>query len=382
MSVRRAHVPNATLAWSEVVRAAALPVDVAAAERRIVASAPGCHAVMFASGRGAIAAAVQALAPRGTVGVPAYTCIAVPNAVRTGGATCVFADVDACGLVPAAAWPDCDAVIVQDTYGFEAPTPRGQLVIRDATHRFTLQPRGGDAVVVNSFEHSKSLTAGQGGLAVTRDAALAARMREARDHHAAPARPLTHALVTLLTLVAGRLQYDGRHRLADLLHRPVRRVAPFRLRGQCTSELAGGGVDHALLGPPNRIVARLMLSQVARSAAVAAHRARIVGIYDGAAGVDRPAHPLLRYPLRVPDPSVFERGLREAGWDISGRWFRAPLHPVSPAPATFAFDAAQTPTAVRLADTVVNLPTHPLVDERDARELVHMAIAAGAEAVA
>jgi dTDP-4-amino-4,6-dideoxygalactose transaminase len=371
-------VANATLSWRELVHALARPLGVEEAERRIAGQVKGGHPVLFASARGALAAAVRALAQGGRVAVPAYTCIAVPNAVRSGGAHPLFADVDALGLVPPDGWPACDAVIIQDSYGFDAEGLADRIVIRDAAHRPRLDPGKHDAVVVSSFEHSKWLCAGQGGLAVTRDAALATQLRALRDGHSVQHSRLTHGFVTLLTLAAGRLQYGGHGRLARPLRRVAIRLAPERMAGQCFSELAGEGVDPALLGRPNGTVARLIISQLARRERVSAHRARIVALYDIEAGVRRPPLPLLRYPLRVDRPERFERELRQHGWDLSGRWFRSPLHPGEEIPPAYGFDPHRAPEAVRLAGSVVNLPTHPLVDERDARTLVRLALDAGA----
>jgi dTDP-4-amino-4,6-dideoxygalactose transaminase len=136
-------------------------------------------AVVFANARGALAAAIVALAPSGLVAVPAYTCVAVPDAVTRARGELVYADVDGRGLVPAGGWPASDVALVQDTYGFVSELPDDRHVVCDSTHRADLVLRGGrGAVRVTSFEHSKTLSAGQGGLAVTDDPDLARRMRE------------------------------------------------------------------------------------------------------------------------------------------------------------------------------------------------------------
>ena len=121
--MRRVHAPNATLGWSELLHALARPLDVTEAERSIERLTGAPHAVLFASARAAIAAAVASLAPGGRVAVPAYTCIAAADAVLHAGAQPVYADVDERGIVPADGWPDSDIVLVQDTYGFTAGFP-------------------------------------------------------------------------------------------------------------------------------------------------------------------------------------------------------------------------------------------------------------------
>jgi perosamine synthetase len=376
--VRRAHVPSPTLGVGEVLAAIVWPLDIEAAEQRVAELVGTGHAVLFSSARGALAAAVATLPP-GRVAVPAYTCIAVPNAVVSARRTPSYVDVDGLGLVPAHGWPDDAAVVVaQDTYGFRADVPSDRVVVRDASHRADLLTDNGATVCVTSFEHSKWLSAGQGGVAVTDDPALAIELRRWRDSHSQPAGRITHGLITLLILALGRAAYAGRRTTVRVLRRATRSLAPERLAGQSQEELTATGVDPELLGRPNDTVARLVTTQLRRGRRVAEHRAKIVGIYDREAGIPRPAEPLIRYPMRVDDPAAFERELADAGWDVSGRWFNAPLHPGAADAEAFRFDAERASNAVALSRTVVNLPTHTLVSETDAMTLVRLALDAGA----
>lgn len=372
-------MPSATLGAAELLRAVIRPLEVARAERAIEAILGAPNAVLFASARGGLSAALAATGQHGPAGIPAYTCAAVANAALSAGRETVFTDVDERGLVPAGAWPEHVLPVVQDTYGFVAELPVGRPFVRDAAHRADLIGRAGEApVTVTSFEHSKWLSTGQGGLAVTADGALAARMRELRDAHPAPPDRLRHAAVTLATLVAARLRWRGYPHLADPILRRVARADAVRAEGQSGAELAGHGVEPRLLGPPTRTVARLGCTQLGRLDAVALHRRRMVELYDRAAGVERPAEPLLRYPLRVEDPAAFEGAMLEAGWDLRGRWFSSVLHPAGSDPAAFGYRPGSAPAGERLVATVVNLPTHPLVGEREARELIALALEAGA----
>jgi dTDP-4-amino-4,6-dideoxygalactose transaminase len=78
-------VPHATLTLREALAALATPTRRARVERGLADALGVEHAVSFATARGALAASVAALASRGSVGLPAYTCVAVANAVHTGG---------------------------------------------------------------------------------------------------------------------------------------------------------------------------------------------------------------------------------------------------------------------------------------------------------
>ncbi len=153
------------------------------AERVVEACFPDHHAVLFASCRGAIATTAAVLAPSGSVAIAGNSCMRYPNAVMTAGCRPAYAEVDESGIVPPEGWPpEADLVVVQDTYGFRCPPPPGRLVVRDASLCASgFGCEDGVKMTVTSFEQSKALCAGQGGLALTRDHALADEFRRARD---------------------------------------------------------------------------------------------------------------------------------------------------------------------------------------------------------
>lgn len=378
---RFANAPAATLRVGEVVTALIRPLAVDEAERQIAALTGRREAVLFASARGALTAAIRALAPaeRAHVAIPAYTCVAVANAVRSAGGEISFVDVDKRGLVPSDSWPaNIDVAVTQDTYGFDAgPAPRAESV-RDASHRADLLTAGGAVIVVTSLEQSKSLSAGQGGIAVTDDPELAHRIRAVRNAADGGRGRIRHGLVTLLIVAFGRALWRGARVRRSLCYELGRRVAPTRLAGQQTGELAGRGVPAALRGAPNRTVARLAVYQLARIDEIAKRRRELVARYDRAAGVERDPEPLVRYPLAVADPALFEAAFRAVGWDLTGRWFSAPLHPAGSDATAFGLEPGAAPAAERLAATTVNLPTHPLVSDAEADELIAFALAHGA----
>jgi dTDP-4-amino-4,6-dideoxygalactose transaminase len=357
-------------------------MSVESAEREIALLLEVPHIVLFASARGALAAAVSCVAKGKAVTIPAFTCMAVPNAVIAGGGTCQYVDVNHAGLVEPSSWSAESTIIVQDTFGFIAQLPPpGNIVIRDASHRTDLVTLPGSQVAITSFEQSKSLSTGQGGLAVTESADLAARLRLARDGHRRVAPRMRHVLWTIGSVIGGRRAYRGSIVLAPLLSRLLARLGPTRSAGQSDDELAGGGISEQLLGRPNNSVCALIISQVRRLPSIAAHRTAIVRLYDEATNVYHSPQPLVRYPLIVSDPDSFERTMANHGWNVSGRWFRTPLHPVRNTPKHLAYSPGATPQGEQLAAHVVNLPTHPLVSLCDARDLIRLALAAGARPI-
>jgi dTDP-4-amino-4,6-dideoxygalactose transaminase len=164
------------------------------------------HAVAVASGTAALhlACAALELGPGDEVIVPAFTFLATANAPRYCGATPVLCDV----VSPAA--PNIDpadlesritprtrAVIAVHMFGYAADMPalralcaeRDLVLIEDAAQAFGARvcPDGalaGTAGTIGclSFFSKKQLCVGEGGMVLTGDAELAARVRRLRSH--------------------------------------------------------------------------------------------------------------------------------------------------------------------------------------------------------
>jgi dTDP-4-amino-4,6-dideoxygalactose transaminase len=372
-------VPSPTLSARELAVALARPLSAERAEQELE-RLTGMPTVLFASARGALAAAFEVLAPGGSVALPAYTCMAVANAVASAGATPVWVDVDSRGLVPVDAWPKADVCVVQDTYGFEAPLPPGRVVVRDAAHRAdaVLPSSPAAAVTVTSLEQSKWISAGQGGIAAVPDASVAQRLRARRDLHRRPGTGRMHAIITLLGVGAGRAAFAGRRVPTEILNRAALALAPNRARGQSVDELSGSGVDAGLRGRSPGTVARLAVTQLGRADDVARHRRDLVQAYDAVAGVHREPEPLVRYPLWTDDRDATSRMLREAGWELSRPWFASQLHPSEPPFDHLGLARGAAPGGEALATHAINLPTHPLVRRADAEALISAALQSGA----
>jgi dTDP-4-amino-4,6-dideoxygalactose transaminase len=127
--------------------------------------------------------------------VPAFTCRAVPDAVRAAGATPTFADV---------VWPPgtvsassiervvtrrTRAVILVDVYGAPSPVEAAAEVTRchdltlivDVAQSFGARLDPGGDIVLSSFHPSKVLAAGEGGVVLTRRHDVAERVRYLRS---------------------------------------------------------------------------------------------------------------------------------------------------------------------------------------------------------
>jgi dTDP-4-amino-4,6-dideoxygalactose transaminase len=148
-----------------------------------------------------LALVVAGIGPGDEVVVPSLSFIATANAARYVGAQPVFADVDRAtqNLVPDTVEPCLTertrAVILVDQAGVPADLdrmralcePRGITIIEDAACGAGAVYRGrpvgaGAFLAAFSFHPRKLLTTGEGGMLVTADAGIAARVRRLREH--------------------------------------------------------------------------------------------------------------------------------------------------------------------------------------------------------
>jgi perosamine synthetase len=176
---------------------------VAAFETATAAALGAAHGVATTSCTTALHLAMHALGlgPGDEVVVPSLSFIATANAPRYVGARPVFADVDletqnlTAETVERALGPATRAVIVVHQAGMPANLeaieavcrPRGVTVIEDAacaigsTYRGRPVGSSGNLVAL-SFHPRKLITSGEGGMLLTDDAELAARLRRLRQH--------------------------------------------------------------------------------------------------------------------------------------------------------------------------------------------------------
>jgi dTDP-4-amino-4,6-dideoxygalactose transaminase len=161
------------------------------------------HAVAVSSCTAALHLAMMAvgIGPGDDVVVPSLSFIATANAARYVGARPVFADVDAATLnltpdtVAAVLTERTKAVILVDQAGVPADLdsmrklcdPNGIVVVEDAAcavgSEYRDRPVGAGAdLAAFSFHPRKLLTTGEGGMLVTPDGQVAARLRRLREH--------------------------------------------------------------------------------------------------------------------------------------------------------------------------------------------------------
>jgi dTDP-4-amino-4,6-dideoxygalactose transaminase len=331
----------------------------------------------FMSGREALSACLTALdlEPGDQVLVPGYTCVAVDNAVRFAGLVPVYGDIEleTYGLdaasVASRLGPRARALVLPHHYGLvsrdylellDLARRRGVRVVEDCAHATgaTLGGRRvgtrGD-VAFYSSEQSKVFNTTSGGLAVTDDPRLAARL-DACHRSAGQADPETQTrAVCSVILNYYSLKHPCRDWTCDVVQA---RYGAWRLQTTTREEIRGERPPYygRRMPAPVAAIGRNQLRKL--DACNARRRAGAARWESWARETGRPRPTVipestpvfLRYPTRV-EPAR----KRDLGWAASelgvpvGVWFRTHLHPSDRV-------VPDCPRATEAVETCINLP--------------------------
>jgi perosamine synthetase len=357
--------------------------DLRRAMADLIGVPPG-HVTLFWRGRVALYSILRALGVgRGDeVVVPAFTCVAVPNAILYAGATPIYADIDevtytaAPAAVAAAISPRTRAVLAQNTFGLSADLDaltaaaqrHGAVVIDDCTHGLggSYKGRANGAAAHAAFystQWSKPISTGLGGIAVTTDPGLA-RDLAALERSAREPRALDRALLGALLFARERIATPRTLRAGRAVYRTVSHagLVPGSSSG---GELEGTEIPASFLTAMSALQARLAVRRLATLEAKVLRRAAVARGYSarlatlGRTPAYEPGsarHAFLRYPVRVRERDAFvaEAGRRGV---LLGDWFRSPLYPVDGDLGRWGYRRGEHPVAERVAAEIVNLPT-------------------------
>ena len=162
--------------------------------------------------------------------VPAYSCVALPNAVLALGAKPILADVDLDRWTLSPAHVEkclsarTKAIVAVHLFGMPAPVEAlsrwGVPVIEDCAHgiggRCGNHPFGGTGTAsFTSFYATKMIAAGEGGMFAARDSDLVERARHARDY--GDQLPDGHHLNDKMTDIEAAIALEQLKRLPEML---------------------------------------------------------------------------------------------------------------------------------------------------------------------
>jgi dTDP-4-amino-4,6-dideoxygalactose transaminase len=399
---RRAALLGGTTTWGDAaaaLRRLANPrtlvdgPELAEYEHAFAASVGVRHGVSFAHGRVGLYGILRALDIGGgdEVLVPVPTHVVVANAVRYTGATPVFVDCRAeswnmdLAVAGALLSESTRALILQHTFGTPADVDgalelgrrHGVEVIEDCVHALGARHHGrlvggfGRAAFF-STEETKTISSTMGGMAVTDDDAVAARLRAFQAHCARPSRWL--AVRYLLKLVAYHvLTQPDVHRFTRPAYEALGRRNP--LPGATSADERAGRRPPGYEQRLSNAQAALALRQLRRLDANVGHRCAIAAVYESRLGSLDGAAPAVcdgdeaapvRYPLWVDDREAAVRAI--AARAVPGRWFTSVLEEAE-SPANVGYVPGSCPVAEDAARHLVNLPTHPRVRAADAEAI-------------
>jgi perosamine synthetase len=310
------------------------------------------------------------------VGINGFTCYVVYQAVERAGYQPVFLDVEPgrlhFGLKQLQAHKDLKAIIVQNTLGLpvaigplEAFCRQNKLLlIEDLAHSMgAVYEDGREAGTVGelamlSFSQDKPLDVVAGGAIIDRRS----------KSMAAPTLPVVS------------FWQRGKNRDYPFWTMLIRNTYGFGLGRYIHFVLKKG----KLLATPmsdnlnepramSNSAAKLLLGLLDTQDSELAHRRKIAAIYSKELSKDlqytvsgQPSY--LRFPISAPDRAKLVAALKKSRIYISDTWYDAPVAPKRYLDRT-NYRVGQCPEAEKLAESIVNLPTHKHVTPEVAQQI-------------
>ena len=376
----------APLGWNDIghgIRAALRPDAAIRALEDDFRRAFGVRGVFtVSSGTAALTLALKALgsgSPRRDVVMPAFTCFSVPAAVIAANLRPVLCDIDPATF-------DFDharlaqtvnrqtlCVVAHHLFGVPAAIdriraicgPHGALVVEDAAQAMGVEVGGrrlgtlGD-VGIFSLGRGKNITCGSGGIAVTDDPGIASAL--AREHaRLRPPSPLEQLaefarIVTMTIFIRPSLYWIPAALPWLGLGRTIfpKQIALRRLAGMQAGLLRNW---RRRLADSNRV-----------RAATASYFSRRLHVGPASAG----SHPLLRLPIVAASADEKARLCRLAARRGLGVSIGYPT-PVNEIPEIrSAFAGQRFPSARRVAERLLTLPTHHWVSDHDKEAIAEL----------
>jgi len=349
-------------------------------------------AVAWPSGRSSLTALLKAVGVRAgdEVIVTGYTCTAVAEGIIASGGTPVWVDIErrSLGMDPEelsrAITSKTRAVVIQHTFGIPAQASnlidvahaRGVKVIEDCCHALGSRDQNGDHLggtgdtAFWSFEVSKTISSGWGGMAQDNTGEFASALRSNQDElghigRSSGARRLVHAGLASLVLAPSLVSKAGY--LIPALTRLgiISDSTAYTAPGEGAQRPYGSAIaDHhwAMLA---RQFSRLE-SDVDRRAVISDRYIKMLQSH----GIEFPKFwsgvgtSLIRFPLLVLDPDRMADHFMQRGIPV-GRWFDAVISPMPDPPSSMNYLEGQCPVGEAVAAHMTNLPNHQRMSDSD-----------------
>ncbi len=340
------------------------------------------HVILFSSGRDALGALMKALGPEGEVILPAYTCIAVPDAVRWAGWRPLLADIAPGSVnmtrneIVAACTSRTRAVIMTHQFGIptdvegvmELCRQRGFFVIEDAAAAFGALYNGrrvgsfGDATIL-SFHLTKIVNGGQCGALLTSRDDIAEAVRNQIQLEAGI---LTGIVDRIRAMVWGFAMQKTVYGLArhirdwlveDPLYERIESMsAPVACRAGCSAYVADL-IRRQMPALAQNLRRRGDLAQIYALGLKDLNKVRLCSV--PAEGI--PAW--MQYPILVDDKAACYRYFLKKSIDLSWTFRYCCLD---------TYPGGEAPNAMLAARNLLGLPTYPSLKDSDAYRICEL----------
>lgn len=337
------------------------------------------HVFLVCSGSAALTVALRALktlSGKSDVIVPAYTCFSVPAAVLTAGLRPVPCDINPAtfdydhDLLPQTLTSDTLCVVAHHLFGVPADIERtrtlcrarGIFVVEDAAQAMGIESRGrklgtlGD-VGIFSFGRGKNITCGAGGALLTNSSRIAGAVT--RQYEELPMPPAAETVSEFVKLA-----------MMTIFIRPRLYWLPAAVPALRLGETIFP--DDVPLRRMTGFKAGLLCGWQERLARANRTRSATAAYFEQCLPVSLHAHPYLRLPVAVSSAEK-KRTLyatsRSRGLGLSAAYPTA----VSDIPQVRArIDGQQFPSARRVAERLLTIPTHQWVTDQDRRAIAEL----------
>jgi perosamine synthetase len=320
------------------------------------------------------------------------THIVVPNAIRYTGARPVYVDCRTqdynmdLDKAQKRITPRTKVLLLQHTFGIPADLEKALamarqhriVVIEDCVHalgaRYNGRPVGsfGQAAFF-STEETKTITSTMGGMVVTDDGELAARLKGFQATCAWPSAWLTSRYM-LKMILYHLLTEPHVHVYTRALYEFFGRRQP--IPGATSSEEQRGARPKNYTVRLANAQAAIALRQLKRLDSNLAHRRAVADAYAARLKRHRfrlPQPPknaepaFVRYPICVQERRKAQRAI--APHAVPGLWFTSVLEEAQ-SPQFGDYESGSCPMAEGLSQSLINLPTHPRVAHEDVERIL------------
>lgn len=349
---------------------------------------------MFDSGRSAIMEVLKAfgVGPGDEVLVHAFTCLVVANPIKWVGAKPVFVDVNKENFnfdlkdLKKKITGKTKAIIIQHSFGIPEDVEEirkvvGEkiVIIEDLAHSLGGEFKGkklgmfGDAAIL-TFGIEKVISGVRGGAAIIYDTEVASKMND--EYQKLPEFPKSMVRLALFNPIFWSITLPVYYFGIGIL--TLGRAFVFIghkvgiLGRMIEKEEYEGSLPNWMPSKIAPILAELGLHQWDKLQKMNTHRREIAKIYSEKLGIEyKDATMMLRFPVLVKDREKLISKTKKAGI-VLGDWYKKILYAPKATLDVLGYRIGSCPTAEKIKDQIVNLPTHINVTTQDAVKIAEL----------